>query len=177
MDAIDTFLDTMFAPYPAVPRLIGAKAELRAMMEEAYNNAIASGRTHNEAVGQVIAEYGDLERMAPTLGIESALIPGDAVAQDAPRSSARGSASGAAPAASSTGTMPMGVPLREQEEDKRLSAGALSAIYWPAVAIIFLAWSFLADAWSVSWIIWPIAALIYQILWYLVGTKRDRSRR
>ena len=34
MDTIETFLDNMFAPYPATPRLIEARSELRAMMED-----------------------------------------------------------------------------------------------------------------------------------------------
>ena len=32
MDTIETFLDAMFAPYPATPRLTDARRELRAMM-------------------------------------------------------------------------------------------------------------------------------------------------
>ena len=47
MDTIETFLDNMFAPYPTTPRLTEARAELRAMMEDAYNDAIAQGKTHN----------------------------------------------------------------------------------------------------------------------------------
>ena len=51
MDTIDTFLDAMFAPYPSTPRLLEAKGELRAMMEDAYADAVGRGRTHNEAGG------------------------------------------------------------------------------------------------------------------------------
>lgn len=69
MDAIDTFLQAMFAPYPATPRMTEAKAELRAMMEDAYADALSSGKTHNEAVGQVITDFGNLEELAPVLGI------------------------------------------------------------------------------------------------------------
>ena len=69
MDAIDTFLDAMFAPYPATPRLLEAKGELRAMMEDAYADAVGRGKTHNEAVGQVITDFGNLEELAPALGI------------------------------------------------------------------------------------------------------------
>lgn len=69
MDTIDTFLDAMFAPYPATPRLLEAKGELRAMMEDAYADAVSSGRSHNEAVGQVITDFGNLEELAPALGI------------------------------------------------------------------------------------------------------------
>lgn len=69
MDTIDTFLDAMFAPYPTTPRLVDAKRELRAMMEDAYVDAVGAGRSHNEAVGQVISDFGNLEELAPALGI------------------------------------------------------------------------------------------------------------
>ena len=42
---IDTFLDAMFAPYPSTPRLLEAKGELRAMMEDAYADAVGRGKT------------------------------------------------------------------------------------------------------------------------------------
>ena len=78
MDTIETFLDNMFAPYPATPRLIEARSELRAMMEDAYNDAIAQGKTHNEAVGQVITDFGNLHELAPVLGIAQDIQPGGA---------------------------------------------------------------------------------------------------
>ena len=83
MDTIETFLDAMFAPYPATPRLTEARAELHAMMEDAYNDAIAHGKTHNEAVGQVITDFGNLHELAPVLGIAADIRP-DAEPQPAP---------------------------------------------------------------------------------------------
>ena len=83
MDTIETFLDNMFAPYPTTPRLTEARGELRAMMEDAYNDAIAQGKTHNEAVGQVITDFGNLEELAPVLGIAADIRP-DAESQAAP---------------------------------------------------------------------------------------------
>ncbi|BDA64664.1 permease prefix domain 1-containing protein [Actinomyces capricornis] len=77
MDTLDSFLDTMFAPYPASERLQAAKTELRAMMEDAYNDALASGRTRNEAIGQVITDFGNLEELAPVLGITAELRADD----------------------------------------------------------------------------------------------------
>ena len=68
----------MFAPYPATPRLTEARSELRAMMEDAYNDAIAQGKTHNEAVGQVITDFGNLHELAPVLGIAQDIQPGGA---------------------------------------------------------------------------------------------------
>lgn len=75
MDVIFSYLESMFARYPASPRLTAAKSELREMMEDAYQAAIAAGRSENEAVGQVITEFGNLDELAPVLGISSDLHP------------------------------------------------------------------------------------------------------
>ena len=68
MDIIDNYLDTMFASYPLTPRTVEAKSELRAMMEDIYNGAIAAGQSRNEAVGQALAEFGNMEEVAALLG-------------------------------------------------------------------------------------------------------------
>lgn len=75
MDVIAAYLETMFSPYPQTPRLTEAKAELRAMMEDAYQAARAAGRSENEAVGQVITEFGNLDELAPVLGITAEIRP------------------------------------------------------------------------------------------------------
>ena len=103
MDAIDTFLDAMFAPYPTTPRLLEAKGELHAMMEDAYADAISRGKTHNEAVGQVITDFGNLEELAPALGIlpdiRSARTGSAAAAPQAAPGVGGAPGNGAAPAA------------------------------------------------------------------------------
>jgi MFS family permease len=65
----------MFSAYPLTPRMQEAKAELQAMMEDAYAGLIAAGRAENEAVGQVIRDFGNLEEVAPVLGIASDINP------------------------------------------------------------------------------------------------------
>ncbi|WP_127792474.1 permease prefix domain 1-containing protein [Agromyces sp. LHK192] len=76
MNVVIAYLDTMFSAYPQTPRLLEAKAELRGMMEDAYAGLIAEGRSENEAVGQVIRDFGNLDELAPVLGITSDLAPG-----------------------------------------------------------------------------------------------------
>lgn len=80
MNVIIAYLDTMFRAYPQTPRLIEAKTELQGMMEDAYTSLIAQGRTENEAVGQVIRDFGNLEEVAPVLGITSEIVPAPATA-------------------------------------------------------------------------------------------------
>lgn len=48
-----------------------AKEELSQMMEDKYNQLRGEGSTDNEAVGQVIAEFGNLAELAGDLGISN----------------------------------------------------------------------------------------------------------
>lgn len=75
MNVISAYLDTMFTAYPASPRLREAKAELHGMMEDAYSGYIESGLSENEAVGRVITEFGNLDELAPVLGITTEIAP------------------------------------------------------------------------------------------------------
>lgn len=71
MSVLDSYLDTLFAPYPDSPQLRSARAELLAMMEDKRDALLAGGLTEAQAVGQTIAEFGSLEELAPALGIEN----------------------------------------------------------------------------------------------------------
>ncbi len=75
MNVINAYLDTMFTPYPQTPRMLEAKTELHAMMEDAYQGLLAKGASHNEAVGKVITDFGNLDELAPVLGITAELAP------------------------------------------------------------------------------------------------------
>ena len=170
MDTIETFLDNMFAPYPTTPRLTEARAELRAMMEDAYNDAIAQGKTHNEAVGQVITDFGNLHELAPVLGI----------AQDIQTGGAPQAAPAGAPVASEpsrpVGPAPVGEPASwgsNQDDDPFTTL--VASIYWPAAVVIYLLWSFIFDAWDISWILWPVAAVAFAIFASVRSYRRDRQ--
>lgn len=69
MDAIKSYLENMFLHLPRTDEVLRAKEELAQMMEDKYTQLRSEGRTDNEAVGQVIAEFGNLEELAETLGI------------------------------------------------------------------------------------------------------------
>ena len=72
MDAINVYLDNMFLNLPQTERVLQAKQELGSAMEDRYLALRREGRTENEAVGQVIAELGDVS------GLESEHGPGEA---------------------------------------------------------------------------------------------------
>ena len=90
MNVIIAYLETMFSTYPQTPRLLEAKLELRAMMEDAYAGLIAEGHSENEAVGQVIRDFGNLEEIAPVLGISTDIgAPTSATPEPEPQPAAR----------------------------------------------------------------------------------------
>lgn len=80
MNVITAYLETMFGAHPPTPRMLEAKAELHAMMEDAYHGYLAEGLTENEAVGRVITEFGNLDELAPQLGISAEIAPAPAAA-------------------------------------------------------------------------------------------------
>ena len=64
-----------------------------------------------------------------------------------------------------------------QEGDYTLSGkkvnkltGKIAGIYWPVVLAIFLAWSFITMEWRITWIIWPIAAVLFGAVTGIVRT-------
>lgn len=41
---------------------------------------------------------------------------------------------------------------------------SIASIYWPVMTIIYLFWSFVYGSWGTSWIIWPIAGILFGII-------------
>jgi len=70
MDAIKTYLDNCFAAFPQTEKLRALKAEMLAGMEEKYLALKAEGKSEHEAVGNVIANFGDISEIAAELELE-----------------------------------------------------------------------------------------------------------
>ena len=49
---------------------------------------------------------------------------------------------------------------RENKEHSR-RFGPVAGVYWCLVTAAYLAWSFIGNSWNISWIIWPIAGVLY----------------
>jgi len=39
--------------------------------------------------------------------------------------------------------------------------GVVASIYWPLMAAAYLLWSFIGNAWAISWVIWPVAGIAF----------------
>ena len=73
METIKNYLESMFRGLPLTEKVMKAKSELLQMMEDKYTELIRSGKTENEAVGDVIQNFGNLEDLADELGIKDIL--------------------------------------------------------------------------------------------------------
>lgn len=51
---------------------------------------------------------------------------------------------------------------------------AVMSLYWATITCIYLCWSFLTFDWHISWIIWPVAALVYSFLKLLFQSNKEQ---
>ncbi|MCL2752948.1 MAG: permease prefix domain 1-containing protein, partial [Defluviitaleaceae bacterium] len=72
MEAIKTYIDNVFSAYPQNVRVMKLKNEMLASMEEKYHELKSQGKSENEAIGSVIANFGNMDEIIGELGIEAA---------------------------------------------------------------------------------------------------------
>ncbi|MFT3983365.1 MAG: permease prefix domain 1-containing protein [Lachnospiraceae bacterium] len=69
METIYNYLDVMFASVEKTEQIEKMKADLAANMEDKYQELKAVGKSENEAIGTVIAEFGNVEELLKELGV------------------------------------------------------------------------------------------------------------
>lgn len=48
-----------------------------------------------------------------------------------------------------------------KENENNTLTGTVSAVYWPIAVAVYLCWSFISGNWGITWIIWPIAGVLF----------------
>ena len=59
---------------------------------------------------------------------------------------------------------------------KNKTEEAIGSVYWCVAVAIYLTWSFLTDDWGRTWIVWPIAGVLFgavTAIWRLVSGSRN----
>jgi len=74
METIRNYLEMMFADLTNTAEVKRAKEELWQMMEDKFDEEIVNGKSENEAVASVIANFGNLDELAETLGLKKSMI-------------------------------------------------------------------------------------------------------
>lgn len=69
--------------------------------------------------------------------------------------------------------------LQEGEYSKRkkkekIASAKVNTIYWSVVTALYLAYSFISFNWHFSWIIWPVAAVLYPAVIAIFSSHKDK---
>lgn len=64
----------------------------------------------------------------------------------------------------------------KQKKQVSERTGAISTIYWLVVVAGFLAYSFLTDDWENSWIVWPVAGVLYAAVMIACGAWNKKQK-
>ncbi len=69
METIKSYLDNIFGPLPQTDEILRLKQDLLNDMEAKYTELRQYGRTENEAIGTVIAEFGNIDELINEMNI------------------------------------------------------------------------------------------------------------
>ena len=51
----------------------------------------------------------------------------------------------------------------------------IAGIYWTLVTAGYLAWSFWTDGWDRTWIVWPVAGVLFGAIMAIVGMIKKKK--
>lgn len=63
-----------------------------------------------------------------------------------------------------------------QEKKKSRIKETVGTIYWLTAAAVFFGWSFLTNSWEISWVVWPIAGILFAIVMCICNLFIDREK-
>lgn len=63
MDTLQAYIESLFSNIESSPEMLRIKAEMTQNMTEKYSDLIADGASEHEALGRVIAEFGDMDEL------------------------------------------------------------------------------------------------------------------
>ena len=65
---------------------------------------------------------------------------------------------------------------REEKKRNRLTSTA-AGVYWLLVTAAYLAWSFVTGGWNRTWIVWPVAGVLFPAVMAVVGAIRSKNEK
>ena len=65
--------------------------------------------------------------------------------------------------------------LFKQKEKNKLTE-AVGTIYWLVATAIFLGWSFACESWEDSWIVWPVAGVVFAVVMTVCNLCIDKGK-
>ena len=65
----------------------------------------------------------------------------------------------------------------EKEKSRSKVKEAVSTAYWLTVTALFLAVSFVTEAWGSTWIIWAVAGVVFAVVMTVTNLLLDRKEK
>lgn len=62
-----------------------------------------------------------------------------------------------------------------QEKRKSSIKETVGTIYWLTASAVYLGWSFLSNDWEITWLVWPIAGILFAVVMCLCNLVADRD--
>lgn len=66
---------------------------------------------------------------------------------------------------------------REKIEKENGIIGIISAIYWPVAVVVYLIWSFATGDWKITWLVWPVAGIMFGAIATVCSIIENRNRK
>lgn len=63
-----------------------------------------------------------------------------------------------------------------KEKRKNHIKETIGKAYWLIAVAVYLGWSFLTDAWETTWIVWPIAGILFAVVMCVCNLFADREK-
>lgn len=63
-----------------------------------------------------------------------------------------------------------------REKRKNRIKETVGAAYWLTAAAVYLGWSFLTDDWEITWLVWPVAGILFAAVMCICNLAADRER-
>lgn len=63
-----------------------------------------------------------------------------------------------------------------QNKRKARVKETVSTVYWLTATAVYLGWSFLTDDWEITWVVWPIAGILFAVVMCLCNLLIDREK-
>lgn len=60
-----------------------------------------------------------------------------------------------------------------QQRERKKTVSRFAGFYWPIIVAVYLGWSFYTNNWGFTWIIWPVAGLVFGAISSLVSPKNS----
>ncbi|MCI8515165.1 MAG: XRE family transcriptional regulator [Lachnospiraceae bacterium] len=63
-----------------------------------------------------------------------------------------------------------------REKEKNGVKEKIGQIYWPVVTAVYLGWSFITEDWGMTWIIWPVAGVLFVGILGIYGLWSEKEK-